>query len=107
MIDAIARVRRRRALRGVLIALGRKDRQVKINGQRAEPAEIEAVLRQAPGVVDAIVLPRTDAPPAARLAFVAAGTNADPSLGAALRQSLRARLPGHMMPAASRTRSGC
>lgn len=30
---------------GLVELIGRKDRQVKINGQRAEPSEVEAVLR--------------------------------------------------------------
>jgi amino acid adenylation domain-containing protein/non-ribosomal peptide synthase protein (TIGR01720 family) len=42
--------------RGELIFLGRKDDQVKIAGHRIEPAEIEHVLRQHPGVDDAFVL---------------------------------------------------
>ena len=42
---------------GVLHALGRADRQVKINGVRLELAEIEALLKAQPGVTDAAVLP--------------------------------------------------
>ena len=38
---------------------GRVDRQVKINGVRIEPAEIEAVLRAEPAVTDAVVVAHT------------------------------------------------
>src|SRR5918998_3153882 len=43
---------------GQLEYLGRTDDQVKIRGFRIEPGEIEATLRQHPGVKDAAVLAR-------------------------------------------------
>lgn len=46
---------------GVLVILGRKDRMALINGQRVEPAEVEAALRALPGIMDAAVLHRTQA----------------------------------------------
>ncbi|GAB1544223.1 surfactin non-ribosomal peptide synthetase SrfAC [Scytonema sp. NUACC21] len=41
---------------GEMICLGRKDDQVKIRGYRVELVEIETVLKQHPGVEDAVVL---------------------------------------------------
>lgn len=40
---------------GMLVPVGRIDRQVKINGIRVEPVETEAALRRLPGVADAAV----------------------------------------------------
>ncbi|WEV27777.1 amino acid adenylation domain-containing protein [Streptomyces sp. 71268] len=45
---------------GQLEFLGRNDHQVKIRGQRIELAEVEAALREADGVRDAVVTVRTD-----------------------------------------------
>jgi amino acid adenylation domain-containing protein len=40
---------------GAVVYIGRRDNQVKIAGQRLELADVEQVLRQAPGVKDAVV----------------------------------------------------
>jgi non-ribosomal peptide synthetase component F len=55
---------------GMLIPLGRADRQVKINGLRVEPAETEAALRGLPGVADAAVLMHGDPAAPVLVAFV-------------------------------------
>lgn len=57
---------------GQLTFLGRIDRQMKVRGFRIEPGEVEAALREYPGIADAAVLSESD-----RLtAYVVPATNA-------------------------------
>ncbi|HXM54493.1 MAG TPA: amino acid adenylation domain-containing protein [Candidatus Dormibacteraeota bacterium] len=75
---------------------GRLDDQVKIRGHRVEPGEVEATLRQAPGVTDCAVV-AFDSPVGRRLAAYVAGV--DESRLPELRERLAARLPEYMLPA--------
>ncbi|SPC06415.1 Non-ribosomal peptide synthetase [Cupriavidus oxalaticus] len=83
---------------GAIAFLGRADAQVKIRGFRVEPGEVEAWLRQAPGVRDAVVLAQPS-PAGEGLRLVAylvpdAGLDLD-----ILRTAMAAALPAPMLPA--------
>jgi acyl carrier protein len=94
---------------GLLEHLGLLDHQVKVRGFRIELGEIEAALMAHAGVQEALVstwAPQADdvrlvayVVPAGGTAAGTADASAQPSLdGAALRASLRARLPDFMLP---------
>ncbi|MET8234750.1 amino acid adenylation domain-containing protein [Micromonospora sp. NPDC005298] len=77
--------------------VGRADHQLKVNGVRIEPAEVEAVLAAHPDVQAAVVVGHTD--PAGRrqlAAYVAGRRSVDP---AALRAFCVGRLPEALVPA--------
>jgi amino acid adenylation domain-containing protein/non-ribosomal peptide synthase protein (TIGR01720 family) len=82
---------------GLLDFLGRADHQVKVRGVRIEPGEIEAVLRQYPGVQSAAVTAPERAPgDRVLVAYVVA---ADPEVTVeALLAHARARLPAALIP---------
>ncbi|MEU8386366.1 non-ribosomal peptide synthetase, partial [Streptosporangium sp. NPDC048865] len=78
---------------GTLEFLGRADRQLKVNGYRIEPAEIESAVVAHPGVRDAAVVA---SPEGDRLVGYVAPRTTDVE---GLRGFLRERLPRHMVPA--------
>ncbi|MGW0435012.1 amino acid adenylation domain-containing protein [Micromonospora sp. NPDC003197] len=94
---------------GQLMFLGRRDHQVKIRGYRVELGEVEAALRDCPGVQQAVVLLRDErlvaylermpAPLGAKPDRSDAGDQVvgDPEPGE-LRRLLGERLPDHMVP---------
>ncbi|MGZ0700663.1 amino acid adenylation domain-containing protein [Pseudomonas piscis] len=86
---------------GVLECIGRNDEQVKIRGFRIEPGEIQACLAGFPGLRDAVVLVREDAPGAKRLvAYYSLHDDTVAPTGEALREYLLERLPEYMVPPA-------
>ncbi|RKT89276.1 amino acid adenylation domain-containing protein [Saccharopolyspora antimicrobica] len=80
---------------GVLIHLGRTDHQVKVRGHRIELGEVEAVLRQLPGVRDAIALAVPTDEGSHELAAAVSGTACVPEQ---LHAALGDRLPPYMRP---------
>ncbi|WP_327103677.1 non-ribosomal peptide synthetase [Nonomuraea glycinis] len=83
----LARLRRD----GAVEFLGRADGQIKIRGQRVEPGEVEAVLREHPGVREALVVAGADG----LVAYVVTGADVT-----GLRARLKEILPDHMVPTA-------
>jgi amino acid adenylation domain-containing protein len=89
---------------GLAEMVGRKDRQIKIRGFRVNLGEVEAVLRDCPGVADAAVIARRQGEEATGLvAFVAPRDSSDETLVAQLKKELAARLPAYMRPTYIRT----
>jgi amino acid adenylation domain-containing protein/non-ribosomal peptide synthase protein (TIGR01720 family) len=86
--------------------LGRKDHQVKLRGFRIDLGEIETVLRQAPGVHEAVVLLKEGANGDKRLVAYLSFTSQSPPSDGELRQTLLEKLPKYMVPAAFVTVEG-
>ncbi|MEW5926225.1 MAG: amino acid adenylation domain-containing protein [Gemmatimonadota bacterium] len=81
---------------GTLEFIGRVDEQVKIRGFRIEPGEVESAVAAHPGVREARVVVREDAPGEKRLvAYLVGEAGAEE-----VRAYLRASLPEYMVPAA-------
>jgi acyl-coenzyme A synthetase/AMP-(fatty) acid ligase/thioesterase domain-containing protein len=89
----------RRRPDGLFVTLGRKDRQVKILGNRVELAEIETVLRQSPDVADAAVVARRGEGEPELLAFFVPRQMGASQINVAIRQHVTERLPAYMKPA--------
>lgn len=84
---------------GMVTLLGRRDRMLKINGRRVEPAEIEAALRAGDDVMDCMVLPHRFGARTSLVAFVLPRAGRPPQdLPERLREMLRATMPGYLVP---------
>jgi AMP-binding enzyme/Phosphopantetheine attachment site/AMP-binding enzyme C-terminal domain len=85
---------------GRLECLGRVDQQIKIRGYRVELGEIEALLREQPGIAEAAVVLREIAPGDQRLVGYVRTKDGNDTDADALRASLSRHLPDFMLPAA-------
>ncbi|RKH92150.1 amino acid adenylation domain-containing protein, partial [Corallococcus praedator] len=83
---------------GTLEFLGRIDHQVKVRGFRIELAEVEAALREQPGVQEAAAVVREDVPGDKRLVVYAMPRAGHTLETARMREALRQRLPEYMVP---------
>jgi non-ribosomal peptide synthetase component F len=88
----------RQGVDGVVLVVGRKDRQLKIRGQRVEPIEVEGVLRHSADVLEAVVLPRQEGEDIRLVAFVVPSGENNAKLVDSLRAMLEGSLPAHMQP---------
>ncbi|MDK2123472.1 AMP-binding protein, partial [Parachitinimonas caeni] len=82
---------------GELQILGRRDRQLKVNGFRVELDAIERLLRALPGVEQAAVIGLTDQQGHARLGALIVATDANLT-EPALRAALAEQVPAYMIP---------
>jgi len=83
---------------GTIAFLGRIDSQVKIRGFRIETSEVEAALRQQPGVRAAVVIARDERPGEKQLVGYVELETPGSATGQTLRESLKALLPDYMLP---------
>ena len=81
---------------GNLIYVERKDWMVKINGQRVEPGEVEAVMKQIDGVNNAIVKGFTTKDRQFLCAYYIASDNVSEET---IREYMLSKLPSYMIPA--------
>jgi len=84
---------------GLYEFIGRRDRMIKILGLRADPSDVEAILRKEPGVGDVVVIPRRNGDEAVFIAYVApVDLHALPS-AEALQTAVGVEAPPHLVPA--------
>ncbi|MEU4447807.1 amino acid adenylation domain-containing protein [Actinosynnema sp. NPDC050801] len=79
---------------GALVHLGREDDQVKVNGYRVEPGEVEVALREVAGV-DAVALAVPGGTGHVLVAYLLGGDEPD---HLAVARALADRLPAYMLP---------
>jgi amino acid adenylation domain-containing protein len=87
---------------GVLELLGRSEREVKVRGHRVDLGEIECLLRQTPGVADAVVVAEEDDERGARLLAYVMSSAGPEAVWAELvptcRRFLERKLPEALVP---------
>jgi natural product biosynthesis luciferase-like monooxygenase protein len=83
---------------GRIECLGRRDQQVKIRGYRVELGEIEALLREEPGVAEAAVVLREDSAGDQRLVGYVRTNDGQPADSDAIRAGVGRKLPDFMVP---------
>jgi AMP-binding enzyme/Phosphopantetheine attachment site/AMP-binding enzyme C-terminal domain len=83
---------------GRLECLGRSDQQIKIRGHRVELGEIEAALREQPGIAEAAVVLQVGATGDQRIVGYVRQAAGGEANEAQLRKSLALRLPDYMVP---------
>jgi thioesterase domain-containing protein/acyl carrier protein len=84
---------------GLLQIISRVDRQLKINGLRVEPAEVEDALRRVQGTTAAVTVVRREGGDDVLLAFIVAADPTDLSLPKRARAAVNKSLPTYMQPA--------
>ncbi|MEV0237960.1 amino acid adenylation domain-containing protein [Nonomuraea sp. NPDC050786] len=84
---------------GDLMFLGRTDEQIKLHGNRIEPAEISAALERHDGIAQAAVVLKGEGQPRLVAYVVPAGGRAAAPAGTELRRHLAGILPAGMVPA--------
>lgn len=77
---------------------GRKDRQLKIRGNRVEPGEIEAALAEHPELKQVAVVAWEESPGDLRLAAYVVPVEGAAPVTSGLREHLQSRLPEYMIP---------
>jgi amino acid adenylation domain-containing protein len=82
----------------LLLFIGRKDFQVKVNGYRIELEEVEAVIRSDQSIRDVVVMPLQGPKGDKRLAAYVVGANENVPDVKRLRQHLNRQLPDYMVP---------
>ncbi|MGW5611620.1 non-ribosomal peptide synthetase [Streptomyces sp. NPDC003753] len=83
---------------GTIEFLGREDRQLKIQGFRVEPGEVEAVIREHPAVAECVVSGEDIPGGQRRLMSLVVPQDGEPLDGRTILTHLRSRLPHYLIP---------
>lgn len=83
---------------GVLSFIGRRDNQLKIKGIRVEPDEIAMVIREVPGVTDAVVLHQSWGGEDTLRAFICYSAGSQETVINQVKGLLAEKLPFYMIP---------